>query len=281
MDHKPIRVIDPARTRLVIVGCGGTGGYVLQQAARLLYGLKEMRDGRAAPLLGERPPECVPQVLLIDGDNVERKNLLRQQFLPQDLSRNKALALADRYGAAYGLEVSAYPRYLDGNIEPRLLIPEGSIVVGCVDNAPTRRLLHGWLCGYRDVVYVDSGNAGVDMPQDGSRGARARARESGWEGQVLCGVRKDGRAPLPLPGDVLPDLLDGDEPLPTEIPCGQVVASLPQRHMVNMLAATVVTQYLTTLLAEGTLIHSKSFFDARRGYVKSYPALDELEELAV
>jgi len=93
-------------------------------------------------------------------------------------------------------------------------------------------------------------------------------------------MRKDGRAPLALPGDVLPDLLEGEELLLTEIPCGQIVASLPQRHMVNMLAATVVTQYLTTLFADGTLIHSKSCFDARRGYVKSYPAIDAVNAVS-
>jgi hypothetical protein len=33
-------------------------------------------------------------------------------------------------------------------------------------------------------------------------------------------------------------------------------------------------QYLTTLLSDGTVLHHRSFFDARRGYVKSYPAAD-------
>ena len=37
----PIRVLDPEKTILLIVGVSGTSGYVLQQVARLLYALKE------------------------------------------------------------------------------------------------------------------------------------------------------------------------------------------------------------------------------------------------
>ncbi len=37
----PIRVLDPEKMILIIVGVGGTGGYVLQQVARLLYALNE------------------------------------------------------------------------------------------------------------------------------------------------------------------------------------------------------------------------------------------------
>jgi hypothetical protein len=73
---KPVRVIDPHRTQLVIVGVGGTGLYVLQQAARLLYGLR---------VLGRR----VPEVLLIDGDVVEPKNLVRDYFLEQICTRTR------------------------------------------------------------------------------------------------------------------------------------------------------------------------------------------------
>jgi len=51
--------------------------------------------------------------------------------------------------------------------------------------------------------------------------------------------------------------------------------------MTNLQAATVMMSYLTTLLSEGTLLHASSFFCARRGYVKSYPAMDELDEVAL
>lgn len=282
---KPVRVLDPAETRVILFGVGGTGGYCLQQLARLLYGLKaEREEARAAPTLyGDGLPHSVPEVLLCDGDTVSPGNLRRQYFLPKDVNKKKALVLAERYGAAYGLAISAYPEYLVPSTDFRALVPEGSLVVGCVDNAATRRLLHERLSCYEDVVYVDAGNAAVELPEDGplSRAERIRIRNSGWEGQVLCGVRRRGETVAPFPAEQIPDLIvDDGESLPSEVRCGQVVVSNPQRLLTNEWAAMVLMSYLTDLLTDGTLLHRMSLFCARRGYVKSYPVLDVMDEVA-
>lgn len=194
----------------------------------------------------------------------------------------EAMVLAERLGAAYGLEISAHPRYLDADTDVTALVPEAGIAVGCVDNAPTRKLLHERLSAYNDVVYLDAGNAGVPLPAGPgapTRHERIAAREGGWEGQVVCGVRRAGETIMPFPADVFPDLVQGDEPLPSEAACGQVVQSLPQRHQTNLFAATVLMGFLTTLLVEGSLMHSVSFFDARQCYVRSTPAIDVLEDV--
>lgn len=279
---KPVRVIDPEQTQLVIVGVGGTGGYVLQQVARLLYGLKS--QGRP-----------VAPVLLIDGDTVEEKNLLRQYFLPQDVGRKKAEVLAERYGRAYGLDIGSYPEYLMADTEigsPRErswqngLVRSGAVVVGCVDNAATRALLHDKLNAYRYIVYIDSGNSAVDVPDDIAhidRYGLASLKASGWEGQVVCGVRHNGRCVMPFPAEVFPDLLevrDDADKVPGDPSCGHVVVSNPQRLMTNLMAATVVLSYLHTLLSDGTLINHRTFFDARRGYVRSDAAIDAMLEVS-
>lgn len=168
-------------------------------------------------------------------------------------------------------------------------VTEGSIVAVCVDNAKTRAILHHKLSSYRDVIYLDAGNAAVEPPAASgppgakpTREARLRERESGWEGQVLCGVRKGGETVIPLPAEQMPDLIEDDgELLPSEVPCGRVVVSNPQRHLTNVLAATILTSYLTPLLLDGTLLHRMSLFCARRGYVRSYPALEALNEVAL
>ena len=294
---KPVKVLDPLNTHLTIVGCGGTGSFLLKNVCRLLWGLKEQRRAAyEAPRMlgqpfGQPPREEIPEVMLCDGDVVERKNVIRQDFVPTDVGRPKALVLAERYSAAYGVTVRAYPRYLGRDTDLARISPEGGVVAGCVDNAPTRRLLHEQLSRYHDVVYLDSGNAGVEVSADETREGRltrseqAAARGSGWDGQVLCGVRKGGEGMIPFPAEAMPDLIEpgeaGDERLPDEVPCGEVIESLPQRQMTNLLAATMMMSYLTTLLSEGTLLHSRSFFCARRGYVKSYPAMDELDEVAL
>ena len=66
--------------RIVMIGAGGTGGHIVPHLYRLLHTL-------------DRPVE----VILADGDMVEKKNLVRQNFIASDLGKNKAQALAERY----------------------------------------------------------------------------------------------------------------------------------------------------------------------------------------
>lgn len=273
MTHtKPVRVLEPEKVPLLcIVGVGGAGAFALAHAARLLFGLRE--NGRR-----------VPGVLLLDGDEIETKNLTRQNFLPHDVGRNKARVLAERYAFAYGLSVGAHPEYLTRETDLRALLPEGSVLVACVDNSITRKILHEKLQAYRHVVYVDAGNAAASVPEDPAHVDRyelARIRDSGWEGQVLAGARVRGETAIPFPGEVLPDLIEGDDQLPTERACGEAAAAEPQRHATNLFAATVLISFLTPLLTDGTLVNSRSFFDARRGYVRSDSALAALTEVAV
>lgn len=268
---KPIRVVDPSRTRLVLIGVGGTGGYCLQQATRLIYALKE--QGRV-----------VPSVLLIDGDTVEERNLLRQYFLPQDIGRNKASVLAERYSRAYGLDIAAYPEYLTEETNLKAIgIVDGSIVIGAVDNGSTRRILHDKLHELEHVVYIDAGNSAVTVPEDPEHVDRyllSKVKNSGWEGQVVVGVRTHGEDVLPFPGVVFPDLIEEDK-LPMDTSCGEVGVSNPQRLMTNLMAATTVLLYLHTLLADGTLLHHRTFFEARQGWIRSEAAIDQVLEVSV
>ena len=79
---------------IVMIGCGGTGGHIAPYLYRLLYSVF-------------RPST----VILCDGDIVEKKNLVRQNFVACDLGRNKAEVLAERYSAAFGMECSYVPDY--------------------------------------------------------------------------------------------------------------------------------------------------------------------------
>ena len=276
----PIRILDSQKTSLLIIGVGGTGGYVLQQVARLLYALRE--QGRV-----------IPSVLLVDGDTVEAKNLLRQYFLPQDLGKNKAEVLAERYGQAYGLDIAAYSYYLDESTSLTSLsesvetnnktIP---IILGCVDNAPTRKLLHDECKKLNNVVYIDSGNGSVTIPDDPEHIDRyqlTKIKNTGWDGQVVVGIRKNGEDVLPFPGDIFPNLLESDEDdiHPSDVRCGEIVATHPQRLMTNVMTATVVLTYLHTLLADGTLLHHRTFFDARQGYMRAEMAIDHVLEVMI
>lgn len=82
--------------KIVMLGAGGTGGYVAPYVFRLLHILN-------------RPARFV----VCDGDIVEPKNLDRQNFVHADLGENKARVLAERYAAVLGLETEYVPNFIE------------------------------------------------------------------------------------------------------------------------------------------------------------------------
>lgn len=76
---------------VVIFGCGGTGGRIVPPVAQLMSTL---------------PTLINPELVLVDFDEVEEKNLSRQNFAKNDVGKNKAEALASRYSKAYNLKIT-------------------------------------------------------------------------------------------------------------------------------------------------------------------------------
>ena len=73
--------------KILLLGAGGTGGYVAPHLYRLMHTLN-------------RPV----RINIVDGDLVEAQNLVRQNFCAADLGENKAKVLATRYSEAFGME---------------------------------------------------------------------------------------------------------------------------------------------------------------------------------
>lgn len=142
--------------KVVMLGAGGTGGYVAPYVFRLLHML-------------DRPSRFV----VCDGDIVEPKNLDRQNFVPADLGENKARVLAERYSTVLGMETEYVPSFIEKLpdlmelIEPKEweLNPystkrtkEMVLLLGCVDNNKTRQLCHQAFHQSEELIYIDSGN---------------------------------------------------------------------------------------------------------------------------
>ena len=161
-----------APVKVIIIGAGGTGGYVIPHLYRISFAAERSM-----------------RILVCDGDVVEEKNLIRQNFVEQDVGRNKAQVLAERYSAAFGIECEYIPRFVES--EEKLFqltvpdffkssyqgIPETQrvILLGCVDNNKSRKLCHAVFAKQKDLIYIDSGNGE-------------------HTGQVVCGVRQNGSA---------------------------------------------------------------------------------------
>ena len=244
---------------IVLVGCGGTGGFLAEAVCRLLI-------GRQA------------QLYLVDMDRVEPHNVARQAFDRSEVGRFKAEVLAQRlsrrFGRDIGYSVLPYDRDLHAQVfdHPRSRL---NLLLGCVDNAAGRRAIaekmgapiggYGYQRAAGGVWWLDCGNG----------------RNSG---QILLGnvihpeelrgafVSQTGlcRA-LPAPSLQRPDLLDAPPAPQPQLDCAQAVALGDQGPTVNQVAAAIAASFVEKLLA-GTCTWMASYFDLDDGTLRCVAA---------
>lgn len=222
--------------KIVMLGAGGTGGHIAPHLYRLLHAL-------------ERPVE----VIIADGDIVEEKNLVRQNFISCDLGRNKAQVLAERYASAFGMEIQYIPDFVETEEKlTALLKPRFScctfetltILIGAVDNNKSRQLCHKVFNKSDNLIYIDSGNGE-------------------FTGQVVCGIRRKGKTYYKPIGEVYPDILEDTDKFPTELSCAEASVSAPQSIAANIMAATAVVSYIYNILALGNIEVKKVTFSTK------------------
>jgi PRTRC genetic system ThiF family protein len=239
----------------VLVGCGGTGGFLAEAVCRLLIG---------------RPAA----VYLVDPDRVEAHNVARQAFDLGDVGRFKAEVLAERLARRFGREVGYSVLPYDRELHARVFEGAGGLrlLVGCVDNAAARRAIAATLDhpqwgpgGSRSVWWLDSGNlrnAGQVLLGNATRADELR-------GAFLPAL---GRCrALPAPSLQRPDLLDAP-PAPRPAPdCAEAVAEGEQGGTINQAVAAVAAGYVEKLLA-GTCGWMASYFDLDDGTLRCVPS---------
>lgn len=220
----------------LMVGAGGTGSYVL-------------------PLLLERyEQERVDhKVLVVDGDVLEERNLLRQGFYLDDLGLNKAQALVKHYknvdlatGVYYSTKNITSISYLVQVVQTMVSfhtdIDEVRLVC-CADNTMVRyRLELGLhlilnLPSIKQVIYVDSGNTelrGQVLFHKYSKGDTVISQQGiSINGGISDSIFSRIDAP-----DLASKLTFGD----FELSCDVVSESAPQNIATNQLAAFYVVK---------------------------------------
>ena len=217
--------------KIIMLGAGGTGGYIAPHLYRLLYALN-------------RPVRFI----ICDGDVVEQKNLIRQNFIPADLGENKAQVLAERYSTAFGIETEYVPDFIESEENLKELITpqelrepywpfqvkdkELVILIGAVDNNRSRQMCHRVFYETEELIYIDSGN-------------------SEYTGQVVCGIRSGGRTLFKPVGKLYPEVLSDTDKFPTELSCAEAIVSAPQAMAANITAATAVVDMIYNILTLG------------------------------
>jgi len=228
---------------VTVVGCGGTGSFVAEGLARLL------------------PPRA--DLVLIDCDRVEERNLVRQNFTRDELGHFKSEALAKRLSRPYRLPVaySTLPVMMT-----ELRCP--GLIIGCVDNGPARREIAERLRG-RGLAWV--GGYSQSVPRELQSGPRLVT--SGWwvdagnaesYGQILIGntdraiFEGDTCLGLPLPTTQRPELL-------REAPPQRNCADIPEQGpMINQVMAALALEVVRRLI-EGACPWMQLYLDLNAG----------------
>ncbi len=235
--------------KIVMIGAGGTGGHIAPHLYRLLYAL-------------ERPVRFI----VCDGDIVEEKNLVRQNFTEADLGQNKARVVAERYSNVFGLETSYVPDFIESAekleelIKPSVwrvseysgeTVSELVILIGAVDNNRSRQLCHKVFLQAKELIYIDSGNGE-------------------YTGQVVCGIRRSGKTIYKPVGLLYPDMAQADDLFPSEVSCADASVSAPQTIVANLMAATAVVTMIYNILVIGSSTVQQATFSTKTVNIRAY-----------
>jgi PRTRC genetic system ThiF family protein len=238
---------------IVLVGCGGTGGFLADSICRLLI---------------DRPAN----LYLVDPDRVEPHNVARQAFDLADVGHFKAevlaIRLARRFGREIGYSVLPYDHELHAQVfdgmHSRL-----NLLVGCVDNSAARRAIAATLSGgsatygmrNERVWWLDCGNgrnAGQVLLGNATQTEGLRHAFNPHLG--VCRT-------LPAPSLQRPDLLESPPEPGRVADCAEAIAHGDQGPTINQVVAAVAASYVEKLLS-GMCCWMASYFDLDAGTLR-------------
>jgi len=231
---------------IAVVGLGGTGSQLARSIARLLFDMRERRLQ-------------TPELMFIDPDVVEYKNVGRQMFTVADIGGNKAEILATRFNKALGLDILSLVRPFSPNAVASHL--HTTLLVGCVDNPIARRQMAA-----AKILWLDTGNH-----YDTGQVILGNAYDV--ETVQIAMKKANGTSiitALPSPALVFPSLLEPDEPKPalSDLSCADLVQRGEQHLYINEFVALAASQYIYRLLHRQSISSHMSYVSADTGMIK-------------
>lgn len=228
-------------SKIILVGLGGTGAQIARILARTTYNMRQNHLH-------------TPDILFIDPDCVEPKNIGRQLFSAGDVGQQKAVVTMRRFNQALGLNIIASTEsfkksYVDG---------WGTLLIGAVDNEVARREMFE----SKSAIYIDCGNHHTS-------------------GQVVIGntndiskVKADNDGVyhyLPTAPVIFPTLLEPEPPAKEEVSCADLVAREEQHLLVNDQMAVIAGTYIYKLLYRQPITSCMTFVDLQSLAMRSIP----------
>jgi PRTRC genetic system ThiF family protein len=226
------RLINPNhKTKIVLVGCGGTGSRVLVELSALSQNLVEMEH------LGF-------EITVFDNDRVEQHNIGRQMFYQSDLGEYKSVVLATRINRSYGDNIKAYKRLA---YQEDILEISPDILITCVDNVSFRKKMHKFINKVnQNFIWIDTGN-------------------DKNSGQVIMSIVKDDELITPTCVDLFPDMED-NEATPS---CSTREALKKQSFMINKFIANFTIQFLTNIFIDYQIPYTQLYFNSNPFKIKT------------
>jgi molybdopterin/thiamine biosynthesis adenylyltransferase len=206
----------------ILIGAGGTGSHLIGPLLAYLNAWYRNQE------------DAEWDLVIVDGDNYEAKNLERQMFDPKFVGLNKAEALASMYSQ---YPTIAVPKFI-GAEDLQDIMDEGCYVYLGVDNYSIRALVEQRAYQLQNVVVINGGNE-----KD--------------TGSVQLWVRENGENKTPPLSYLHPEIkyLSADDR--SNMTCAEV-ANMPggeQLIIANMAAAqhmmTAIWRYHTDMWKEG------------------------------
>lgn len=257
LDEYPTRNFKEAH----FIGGGGVASWFLPQFIKSLYN-QRIAFGITDEFI----------ITIYDYDVVENKNILRQNFILEDVGKNKAKVLSDRYNNIYpGIKVNYVDKYLyckgflnamikdrDRTIETAeygntdiyasmIFSPYRSYIFNFVDNETTKHQLDYYLAinspHFNEVPYIDYlyFTTGCDVSN----------------GQVFCKKFKYSENYTQYYKDITFD--KGEEIIDDSISCAEIAAetALEQTFDSNTLAANLLNILVNNQMNKFWNTHSK------------------------
>lgn len=245
-----------SNTMVVLAGCGGTGGFIAWNIARI-----------ASHMLNKH--KKLLDITFVDPDIVEKKNVGRQNFCEAEIGLPKAEALSVRYNLAYGLNIK-YLRGEVGELTHELIKDQEErrlIVIGAVDTKRGRRQIVELVDAYDtrcEVWWLDCGNE-KDAGQVllGNKFWKSKRRFNREAESGRC-------SQIPMPSIQQPDLVRGKDEV-KRIPCAEQVALEAQSLMVNQVMGTMASQYLYKMIVKQKVDIYRTYVDLKTMGMRSDP----------
>lgn len=214
-------------SKIVVIGCGGIFTQMM------------------IPLTQYNKFKVKLPMLLVDGDEYEKKNSERQLFVDFN---NKAKTSAEFLSNMFKLDNIKHIQHFLTVSNISSIINNDDIVLLCVDNHKTRKLVDDHAKELRNVTVISGGN-------------------DYYDGNVMVFVRKDNVSFGKTFSQLHKEINNPTDKNPDEYSCTDLaVSSSPQFVVTNLNAGVIMLNELFNII-ENKWFHNETYFDIRANKV--------------